>query len=287
MAPNPKKPEYSPDDIDLLALAAHGISFVKRYRWLFLASTVLGLLFGIYKANSLTVKYKSSLLVRPVILTNQEEIEIVNTWNELLQKKEYESLSKQFNCRNELLGQVLQFKAREIQKVFTPTNPNAFTLDVLVRNNDILSELQTGIEYAFENNGYVTYKLAIRREKINTLIAKTEADIRQIDSTRQIMSAILRGTSKSSSPMIMDGSGVERQWMEMNDKILNLKEELQYTRGVQIIQGFQTFNTPVRKSWIVYIAISILVCVMFAYLIAQIIEINRRLKHRAVLLQLK
>lgn len=283
MAPNPKKQESLPDDIDLLALIERGIVFIKKYRRLFLIAGLIGLSLGIWRSLALPGRYRSSLLVHPFILTNQEEIQIVGNWNDLLKKKEYATLSQVFNCGEDLLRDLIEIKADEIQKVFTPNNPNGFSVDVLVNTNAVLPALQQAILYGFENGSYVQQRIASKRSRITELMNKTAMDIRQLDSTRTIVGTILRGHANSSSSLIIDGSGLDRQWIDMNEKWLNLKEDLQFATAVQVLQGFHAFKHPVRTSWMVFVVIGLLVSLSLAYLFALFRELNLRLKSRAII----
>jgi hypothetical protein len=75
------------------------------------------------------------MIVHSFFLTNQEEIQIVNNWNDLLKKKEYDPLIKALHCSEDLLRKVKRIKPKEIQQVFSQVNPNGFTIDVLVTDN--------------------------------------------------------------------------------------------------------------------------------------------------------
>ena len=123
-----KTPGSQPDEIDLLALLERSILFFKKYKWIFLAAILLGLLLGFLRYRSLPRLYKSRLILHSIVLTNQNDIQIVANWNALLKSGGYAELAADFNCREDILPKVKQIKAEEIQKVFTPTNPNGFTI---------------------------------------------------------------------------------------------------------------------------------------------------------------
>jgi hypothetical protein len=86
------------DDIDLLLLIERVLFFFRRYLWIFLTATVLGLSSGLFMYNFLPNIYKSRMVAHSFVLTNQEEIKIIENWNALLDRNNYAELSTALNC---------------------------------------------------------------------------------------------------------------------------------------------------------------------------------------------
>lgn len=282
MSGNPKSRSLQTDDIDLLLLLERSILFFKKYKWIFLIAILLGLLLGFLRYRSLPNVYKSRLVLHSFILTNQNDIEIVANWNALLKSKGYAELATAFNCREDILHKLKQIKAEEIQKVFTPTNPNGFTIDVLVTNVAILPELQQGIVFGFNNSDYVKDRLAAKRDRLSELVDKTSTEVKRLDSTKKIVENIISGKSTSSSSLIVDGSNISRQLIEMNEKLLNFKEELKFTSAVRVLQGFSKFKNPYGPNLFVWLFLGLASCLSIAYLYALFSSLNQKLKTRAI-----
>ena len=123
------------DDIDLLILIERVLIFFTRYKWIFIIAIVLGLASGFFMYQNLPKIYRSTMVVHSFVITNQENIRIIENWNNLLRKKEYEELSSTLNCPKNVLTRVKKITAEEIQKVFSVTNPNGFTVAVNVTDN--------------------------------------------------------------------------------------------------------------------------------------------------------
>src|SRR5687768_16312912 len=115
-----RSPELQQDDIDLIALLERSISFFKKYKWIFFAAIVIGLLLGFIRYRSLPVSYKSRLILQSTILSNQNNIQIVTYWNTLLKNRQYDYLAGIFMCKKDILPEVKDIQADEIQKIFTP-----------------------------------------------------------------------------------------------------------------------------------------------------------------------
>ena len=103
-----------PDEIDLFVLAERSILFFKKYLRIFLIAALLGLAVGFYFYRSIPRTFKSRMIVHSFILTNQEEIQIVKNWNELLIKNEYTTLSSILNTPADLLKKVKKIKGEKV-----------------------------------------------------------------------------------------------------------------------------------------------------------------------------
>src|SRR5687768_9951894 len=158
------------DDIDLLLLVERSIVFFKTNKWVFIIAIALGLLLGFLRWNSLPRIYKSRMIAQSKLLTNQDHIQIVENWNDLLNRGEHAALATIFECPQQLFASLKKIKADEIQKVFTPANPNGFTIEVMVTDNAILGPLQQGIVKGFENSDYVKERLAAKKARFRELI---------------------------------------------------------------------------------------------------------------------
>ena len=276
-----KNTDHSSEDIDLLLLLERSLAFLKKFRWLFILAFIAGVGAGIYYYKSRPKIYKSRMILHSFLLTNQELIAIGDNWNALLKKNERGSLSGIFNCSESLLGRVKEIKATEIQKIFTPTNPNGFYIDVIVTDNNILDSLQKGIVYGYENTPYIRQRVDIKKANLAELIAKTTSEIARLDSTKNIVQDIMNGKGKSSSALVIDGSSINRQLIEMNQKLLSFKEDFQFANAIQVFQPFSVFRNPAGPSLIVSLSLGIIFFLALAYLFALFSSINSKLKgHR-------
>ena len=282
MSGDSKELSNQADDIDLIALVARMISFLKTNKWIFLVATIVtGLLLGYLRYRSLPTVYKSRLIIHSFILTNQNDIQIVANWNALLKSGDCKALSGTLNLAEDVLGKVKQIKAEEIQKVFTPTNPNGFTIDVFVTDNSILEDLEKGIVYGFDNSDYVKDRLIAKRNRLRELIDKTGIELKKLDSTKKLIENIISGRGSSSSSLIVDASNINRQWIEMNEKFLSLKEELEFTNAVQVLQGFSKFKKPAGPNLYLWLFLGLISSLCIACICTLVLSINRQFKKRS------
>lgn len=270
------------DDIDLLSLAERTLSFFRRFRWLFIGAALLGIALGTFLYSSLPRLYKARMVVHTFMLTNAEHLQIVKGWNELLQKREYAALAERFNCPEDLLHDLKQIKSEEIKQVFTPDNPNGFIVDISLVNNARLPELQNALVHGFENTPYVRERIATKKANLTELIGKTSHEIRRLDSTKKIIEKIIEGNGHSSSSLIIDISTVNRQLIEMNEKLLTFKENLQFANAVQVLQNFSKFKKPDSPNRILWLLVGLVFCLSIAWFIAVVSTVRGKLQRRAI-----
>jgi hypothetical protein len=221
------------------------------------------------------------MILRSTYLTNMEQIGIIGDWNELLKRNERGTLAQILGCDGPLLHNLVSCEAAEILKNYSASNPNGFYVDVKVKNNSILPELQKAIVNGLNNTPLVKQKLLSRRANLKELIGKVSIGISKLDSLKSNIEKIVSNREKNSSALMLDVTGVNRELIDMNEKLLGYQDELK-SSGVQVVQGFLPFNTPVSISLRVLIVLGLIVCLSIAYLVTLAIFVNDRLKKRRV-----
>lgn len=270
------------DDIDLLDLLERGGLFFRRYRWIFLFAAILGLGIGYLIYSKLPVVYKSRMILHSFTLSNQDYIEVVNNWNSLLQKREYDLLASSFDVSKDVWHSVKEMKANEIQKVFTAANPNGFYIDVTITNNAILDSLQKGILNAMENVDYIKKQLRIKKENLTILVGEVQSEIDKLDSTKSKIERMLDSKSGHSSSLFVDISGLNKQRIELNEKLLYYQQDLKLSNAVQVLQGFTKVNRPAGPNLVVWLGLGLVGFLGIAYIYSLFHSINRKLEARKI-----
>jgi len=278
-----KAPSAQSEDIDLLVLIERSISFFRKYRWIYIIAILLGLGLGLYSYFTIPTVYKSRLIAHSSILTNQEQIQIIDNWNSLLKRHEYAQIAERFNCSENLISKLKNIEGTEIQKVFSAVNPNGFYIDVDITDNSILPELQKGIVYGLENGDYIKGRIEYKRARLKEMIAKITIEVIKLDSTKNEIENIISGKEKISSSLIIDVANINKQLIDINEKLLFFQEELKFTNGIEVLQGFSKFTNPVGPHLTVLLGLGVILTLSLAYIYTLISSIKDRLKIRSSL----
>ena len=279
---NGKAQNIVSDDIDLINIVERAFLFFRRYRIVLIIATVAGIALGCFRYYTSGKIYKSRLILHSSFLTNLEEIEIISYWNELLKRNEYKALAQSFNCDETLLHDVVSIEGSEILKNYSASNPNGFYIDARIKDNSVLPGLQKALVYGLNNTEYVKQRLSLRKKDVETLIDKVTAEIQKLDSLKKNIETVITSREKNATSFMLDIPGINREFIDMNEKLLNYREELQFSSsGIQVLQSFVPLNTPVSISLRVLILLGILLCFFIVFIFAIIHSVSERLKKRA------
>lgn len=280
MEDNTTKLSKEQDELDLLNLVEKAVSFFRNFGKIIIIFSITGLLTGALIYAISAKKFASTLILHSSILTNQEEIAIIEFWEDLLQKKEYPTLANIFNCNVELLKKVSNIKASEIQKLYVQNNPNGFTVEVLVEDTAVLDGLQKGIVYGLENSDYVKSRVAIKKNNLYDLIGKVKDEILKMNFTKSNVDSIMTNKGRSSSSLLIDISGINTQWINLNEKLLDYQEKLKLINAVQVLQSFNKLSNPETPKLTRSLFFGFLAGFFMGYIVAIYMYVQLKLKDR-------
>src|SRR5436309_14735763 len=112
--------QRTPDELDLTVLLGKAINFFRHYGKLIAVVAVVGLLVGALQFWYSPKGYSSSLVVQPTLLSDPEQMEVINTWSELLKKKELPALAHELNINIGHLKKISAISVEELQKSYAP-----------------------------------------------------------------------------------------------------------------------------------------------------------------------
>lgn len=271
------KPNQPSDDIDLISLLERIYLFFRRFGRIFLIAIIVGILLGGLGYFLSPKIYQSKLILHSSYLTNQEQIEIIDYWNQLLTRNERKVLAPILNCSEELLNHVISLEGVQIQKNYSSTDPNGFYINARVRDNSILPDLQAAIIYGLNNTQYLKEKISEKRQDLQELIDKATLEIHKLDSLKNTIESSI-GRNPISS--LFNVESINKDLFDLNEKLVGYKTELRSLTSLKILQGFIPLNTPISRSLKTSIAWGVLLCLVVAYAFALLKYVEDRLKKR-------
>jgi hypothetical protein len=232
------------DELDISALFQQATSFLRQYGKLLLVVASVGLVAGFVRYWKTPNLYTSSIVLQPTILTEPEQIAVIDNWCALIQKKERPILAKQFNVDVSLLRKVESITADELQKIYAPRNFTAFTVNVVVRDTAILQPLQKGMIYALENSEYIKDKLVSRKKILGSMIQTVQQEMTRLNNLQQIVETSFQQPASTGGRIVLNVSDISAQIADLQEKKLNYEEELSFISAVNVLQNFYTPLNP-------------------------------------------
>jgi capsular polysaccharide biosynthesis protein len=266
------------DDIDLINLLEKIYLFFRRFKLIFIIAIIAGILLGSLGYFFSTKLYQSRIILHSSYLTNQEEIEIIGYWDQLLKRGEDVLVAKMLNISKDVISKVAGLDAAEIQKDYSSSNPNGYYVDVKVKDNSVLPELQNAIVHGLNNTPYAVRRLAARKEYLQNGINQLTDEANKLDSVRNNIGAI--GSKRENTSLLLNVSDINKDLVDMHEKVENYKTELKFISTVQVLQGFIPSGIPVSRSLTVSIAVALIVCLAAAYIFSLIKYVEHRLKQK-------
>ena len=277
MTENKTNPEIRSDDIDLIGLLERVYLFFRRFRKVFFIAILAGILLGVIVYFLSPKLYQSKLILHSSYLTNQEEIEIIDYWNQLLQKNERKILNPILDCNEELLNKVISLEGAPILKTYSSTDPNGFYITATVSDNSILPELQMAIIYGLNNTEYVKQKNSEKKQDLQALIDNASFEAKKLDSLKNKIESSI---DKNPVPILLNVETINKDLINLNEKLVGYKTELRSLSSVQVLQGFIPLNTPISRSLKTSILLGVLFCLAIAYVFSLLKYVEDRLKQR-------
>jgi len=273
--------ENSPDELDLIVVVERMVAFINRFFFILIIFPTIGIIAAFVIFLSTQKKYTSELVLHSYILTNLENIQIIENWKTLLRKKEYKTLAGIWNSNPDLVKKVKKLSAEEIQKLYVQDNPHGFILRVTVKDTSILDNLQQGIVYGLENTEYVKQKLITKKANLVELIEKVKEEIAKLDSTKLAVENILNNKNQSSSSLFIDITSINSGIINLNEKLLDYQEQLKFASATQVIQKFNKFSNPESRNGPLLLLVGAITGLVIGYLISLIIAVRRKLIERS------
>ncbi|MEP7163278.1 MAG: hypothetical protein ABI741_01220 [Ferruginibacter sp.] len=268
------------DDLDLINLFERIFSFFGKYGRLIAIFSFAGIIAGFILYKTSSKQYASTMLLHSFSLSNTEQINIIENWNDLLKDKEYAVLAERFNCDPAMLKKVNSMKASEIQKLYIPNNPNGFMVEVLVKDNEILDSLGKGIVYGLGNSDYMKAKLDARKTTLTQLIDKVKAEIIKLDSTKKNIEYNINNNNPHASSFIIDVSTINSQMIGLNEKLYSFQDELKFTNAVQVLHKFEKFEKPVAPKLFKLLLLGFIGGFAIGYILSLYLFVQKRIASR-------
>jgi capsular polysaccharide biosynthesis protein len=241
MAETVKSAQNDNDEIDLIQVLERISRFLSTYKWELITAVIAGIVCGWVIFLVKPRLYGSTLILHSQVLSNSEEIKILDSWNTLRKNGEYAVLSRNLNCPESLIKSIQGLEAADIQ-ITQPTS--GFTVDVLVSDTAILESLQKAIIYGLENNEYVSEKVKLRRDNTIKLLESIKREIDKLDSTKKKIESSNSEKRPGSSSFIVDISDVNVQMINLNEKLYQYQEVLKFVDAIQVLQNFEKYAKP-------------------------------------------
>ncbi|HLZ87914.1 MAG TPA: hypothetical protein VKQ52_11755, partial [Puia sp.] len=235
MSDSPSFQKDTTDDLDLAPMLVKAITFIRQHGWKIMLSSLVGLVMGGFLYYLLPHTYKARMVVQSSVLSNAQDLRVINNWDDLLNKNGYAILGAIWHQPYNVVSELNGIKA----EIIPGTDENSgIVIEAAVSDSSMLPGVQQGIIYGLENSEYIKQRVATRRQNLEYQIAQTKQELAKLDSARSYLRSFSGGSEPANSRLVLDVSNVTSQRLSCYDRIAGFEEKLKFTRGVYLLQEF-------------------------------------------------
>ena len=234
------------DEVDLLLVVQKGIRYVKSYWTLFLLSVTLGTLGGLAAYHLLPPTYWVTMIADSRMLSSMEVVSIVESWQELIKKKEWHALAQRLSVSDEVAYKVGKLEADLINQKMVGAAPDEdpFVITAYVKDNRVLDALQAGIVRSLENNKYVRERVAVKKQNLDSLRRQINHQIDDLNGLKGSLRQLVEKGGGNAGAFLTDPASINEIIVNLYEKRLGIDESLRFIDDVQVIEGFTRFDKP-------------------------------------------
>tara|TARA_B100000674_G_scaffold35881_1_gene25010 strand:- start:9984 stop:10838 length:855 start_codon:yes stop_codon:yes gene_type:complete len=213
------------------------------------------------------------------ILNQRTAINMINNLQLDVRKEDYDALSKKLNISLEESSGIKYIEAEQIfreDKDEKKHNTPKFQIDLLVRNNALITIVQDGLISYFNNNDYIKTYQRIYNETNNDIINTIDEEIKELRS--------LRNTQNSTIDFSTNTILSSRDEMDIQNQIVDLKHKKsiiitnnEMLKPITFVEDFSLTTIEEREVIVWGSAIGFL-----SFILSIIISIILELKQKAI-----
>ncbi|MEJ1239095.1 Wzz/FepE/Etk N-terminal domain-containing protein [Chryseolinea sp. T2] len=238
------------DEIDLLDLFFKSVIVIRDNFWLIVIFFVVGTGIGVAYFMATKKQYESKMIIASNILTTSYAKILFDNANGHLRDGDYDVLSKQFNMPVETVKQIASLQIEYLTRAEGNDlkESDRYLITVRVYDQKILPALQEGLINHFENNEYVRIRVQQQKASLTQMLAAVE---KELSDMQQFKGEIVNGKFFSSAKgnVMFDPTSVNSKIIELTQKKIDTKNNLELINSVQLIEGFSPFKHHVKPSF--------------------------------------
>lgn len=256
------------DEIDLLELFLKSVNIIQANFWLIVLFFILGSALGLAYFYSSKKIFENKMIISSDILTASYSRVLFETVNKHLGEGDSKRIASAFNISEDDAKQISSLKIENLTKADADAlkETDRYLITAEVYDQSILPELQRGLISYLENNEFVKVRVEQNKTFLKEMITSTEREIKDMDNLKV---RIFNGEffQQTKGNIMFDPTSVNSKILELSEKKIKYQNDLQISNSVQLIEGFSSFQNPVKPKLSVSMAAGSMVGLFFVALL--------------------
>ena len=269
---------FQEEEIDLGILFLRIFELLKRNLIIIIIFSCVGPIVGYLHFKLKTPVFKSSMILENQMLNLPSSSGLVILLDELIRDSNYQQVSKNLNISVEQSMHLKRIVVENIYDEEIEDEIKTFKISIDVTDTQIIDDLQNGLIDYLESNPFVKKRIELKKETINAQISFIKNEMKEIEKYK---SEILRGEllkDKSNNLLVFDPMSVYQQAIDLFNRELGLKKDLQLVENFHVIQDFTTFQKPNYPKLTSSLLTGLLGGLTLSFFVILIIEFGRHIR---------
>ncbi len=265
------------DEIDLVELTLRGVNIIRRNFWLLTSLLLVGISLGVFHYFTSKKVYTSKMVISSGILTKSFSEKLFDNTRSYLKENNYQAIASQLNISEQAAQNIIFIKIESVTEVLDLKDQERFIVTVEVYNQNVLGELQQGLIYYLSNNEFVKVRVQQNKSYLTQTIKKIEQEVAELENLKV---KIYNGEffQNLSGNLLFDPTTVNSKILELTKEKINLQNSLELVNSVQVIEGFNRFEKPIRPKLSISIALGATIGLILAGLLILFKAVRRLLE---------
>ncbi len=288
-----------------------------KFKWLVIASTVIGAILGYFYYNAFEPYYSSQLVLNSRYYSAEMMENAIEELNQLAEEGNSTILARKLGLSpaqaekirsfstsavtttedlievEGMLQQLVeseQLTAAEILELRERLTKTFYNFEVLVTvyDIDVLDALEQGLSQYLYDNDYVKRRVAVEHENLMLMRDKLRRDQEQLNQLKTLQAEAYKRiaeTGQTGSNNVIFGTpetanaplNVYVQDLDFSRELLETNRRLELNRALEIVSGFTPYGRPASLSFKGQIITGALIGMLIAYFIIMLLSINESL----------
>jgi hypothetical protein len=177
--------------------------------------------------------------------------EMINNLGSLLDKENVPIIAQQLNISQAASASIRSISTVKMSNIVligrSDSNVSAFRVRLVVSDQNMIPEIQKGLEHYLENNDFALRRKDARRKTLEDLRTDLVARINNLDSLKNILSRSMEPRSSGQGIILGEPVSPIQAYQVQRDYFRQLKEieeSLSLLRNVEVVQPFFKLNEP-------------------------------------------
>ena len=262
------------EEIDILELSIKLFLFFKRRITIISCFVIIGLAIGVIRFNSSKDYYKTHIIAQSTTVPNDILINIINTFQLLIEAEEYKRLSEELNI--DIMAAV-NVKVISASLISTSTEGSLFKINIEVFDKSIIDSIRNGLIEYINSQKYIKGRSEIIKEQQLQLISLLNNKIDEVDSLQNVVNTYNKPSIKNNEILltINENNSFHLELIQLYEKKQNLERQNQLSKEFEIIEDLAPLS--IRSTNITSIIIPCFIFFFLGLLCAVLVELKNKI----------